>query len=65
MKPFWSLRKKNNSECGHFSRSGYYPKIMAKSIDNNISVFVWRIQSTIICIVAKRSSFSKKKEIIP
>ena len=35
-----------------------------ESADHNMSVFVWRIHSIVICIVAKCRSFYKKNEII-
>ena len=38
-------------------------KVMSESADYNISVYVWRIHSITICIVAKHSSFYKKKDI--
>ena len=42
----------------------YYRKVMSESADHNIIVFVWRIDSIAMCIVAKYSTFNKKKDIV-
>ena len=47
-----------------FKKPFWYYKVMSECADRNISIFTSRIHSIVIYIVAKYSSFNKKKEII-
>ena len=37
---------------------------MPKSVNHNIRSFVWRIHSTVMCVVAYCSSLNKKKKVV-